>query len=338
MAGCLIGVDGGGTKTDYALFDLDGKLLSMRRAGPTNHEGLPGGFEDTKKEIVGNITYMLESFSMSVSDIKAAVFGLAGIDVPSQKDMGDEMIREFGISNFKVMNDSFLGIKAGSPTGIGVCSINGTGTTAGGIDIDGNWLQIGGTGLFFGDEAGGGYIAGMAIRAVYDSMCRFGIPTILLERFKEFFDMSSSMKFTESVYDNYYTGKVTTKQILTILFNAALEGDKAAVQVLEHSARMMGKSVSGCIAGLNFPNDVNIVLAGSIWQKCPVPELLEAFKNEIFKNTGKNCNYIPLTHPPVAGAVGWAREMYTGSFDLDFFKGTVSQIVSAVYDERKLRD
>jgi N-acetylglucosamine kinase-like BadF-type ATPase len=280
---------------------------------------------------------MLSTFSLSPKDVKAAVFGLAGIDVPSQKITAEEMISDFGISNFKVMNDSFLGIKAGSPTGFGVCSINGTGTTAGGIDPLGKWLQIGGTGLYFGDEAGGGFIAGMAIRAVYDAMCRFGPQTILKDEFSRFFDTSCPMKYTESVYDKYYSGDVDVKEILTVLFNASLGGDFAASAVLERSGRQMGRSVAGCINGLNFPDDVNVVLAGSISLKCPAPVLLESFKDEIKKHTAKICNYIPLKHPPVAGAVGWAREMYTGSFDREFFDLIVSQILTANYETSNIR-
>lgn len=329
MPDCLIGVDGGGTKTDYALFDTGGKLLLMRRAGGTNHEGMPNGFHDMKKEITGNMSDMLAKFALTPKDVKAAVFGLAGIDVPSQKAVAEEMISDFGIEKFKIMNDSFLGIKAGSPTGYGVCSINGTGTTAGGIDSEGNWLQIGGTGLYFGDEAGGGHIAGMTIRAVYDSMCRFGPATSMLSEFARFFDVTCPMKFTEAVYDDYYSGKVSTKDILTILFDAALDGDKAALAVLERSGRQMGSSVAGCISGLKFSDRVNVVLAGSVSLKCPVPILLDSFKDEIKKHTGRVCNYIPLTHPPVAGAVGWAREMYTGMFDKEFFDHIVPQIVNA---------
>lgn len=327
MTGCIIGVDGGGTKTDYIMFSENGKLLKMRRAGASNHEALPGGFDEMKSEIIGNVSAMLSECNLTPDSVQGAVFGLAGIDVPSQKIFAEKMISELGIKNFKVMNDSFLGIKAGSPTGFGVCSINGTGTTAGGIDPEGNWLQIGGTGTYFGDEAGGGHIAGMAIRAVYDSMCRFGMETSLLVKMSTVFNTKDSMSFTESIYDNYYTGKVTVKEVLTMLFEASLEGDKAASAVLERSGRQMGRSVAGCIKGLNFRDEVNIVMAGSVSLKCPAPVLLDSFKDEIGNLTNKQCNYIPLVHPPVAGAIGWAREIAVGSFDNSFFVNAVNQII-----------
>ncbi len=326
--GCLIGVDGGGTKTDYVIFDTEGGLLLAHRGGASNHEGLQGGFEEMRQEIIGNITDMLLKCGLKPGDVKAAAFGLAGIDVPSQKEIAEKMISEQGIEHFKVMNDSFLGIKAGSPSGVGVCSINGTGTTAGGIDVYGNWLQIGGTGYFFGDEAGGGHLSGMAIRAVYDAMYRCGPYTSMQEEMLRLFDGSGAMTFTESVYNKYYTDEISAIQILEILFKASMEGDAVASGILDRSGRQMGRSVSGCIRGLAFGDVVDVVIAGSVSLKCPSPVLLNAFKDEIATLSGKQCNYIMLAHPPVAGAIAWAREMSIGRFDKKFFDDAVVQIMS----------
>jgi len=78
---------------------------------------------------------------------------LAGVDTKKQQKELSKIISETGIRNFKVFNDAFLGIKAGSDKGYGICSINGTGTCCVGIDKNGEWLQVGGTGWTFGDEA-----------------------------------------------------------------------------------------------------------------------------------------------------------------------------------------
>lgn len=42
----VFGFDGGGTKTDCALYTLDGHLVSWRRYSGTNHENMPGGFSE----------------------------------------------------------------------------------------------------------------------------------------------------------------------------------------------------------------------------------------------------------------------------------------------------
>ena len=44
---CYIGVDGGGTKTHYALFDEQKTMLADCKTAGSNHENLEGGFDET---------------------------------------------------------------------------------------------------------------------------------------------------------------------------------------------------------------------------------------------------------------------------------------------------
>ena len=73
---------------------------------------------------------------------------------------------------FQLENDGILGVKAASPNGKGICSINGTGTVTVGVDDRGQFLQVGGVGYISGDEAGGSFIVRRTYQAVYDSFYR----------------------------------------------------------------------------------------------------------------------------------------------------------------------
>jgi N-acetylglucosamine kinase-like BadF-type ATPase len=174
MTKYVIGVDGGGTKTHYALFGSQGKFINFIQGGPANHEVYPDGYKGASKEIKSSVLKLLQQRRLKPEDISYSIFGLAGVDTKRQQKELSKIIRETGIRNFKVFNDAFLGIKAGSGKGYGICSVNGTGTCCVGIDKNGEWLQIGGTGWAFGDEAGAGYIGSAVIRKVYDSVYRCG--------------------------------------------------------------------------------------------------------------------------------------------------------------------
>ena len=43
----ILGVDGGNTKTDYYLFDIEGNFIDMYRGGTCSHEGLKDSFDGT---------------------------------------------------------------------------------------------------------------------------------------------------------------------------------------------------------------------------------------------------------------------------------------------------
>lgn len=310
MAKYVIGVDGGGTKTHYALSDSNGKLMSFIQGGPGNHEVYPDGYKGVSKEIKGSIYKLLQQSRLKPKDIDYSIFGLAGVDTKRQQKELSKIICETGIRNFKVFNDAFLGIKAGSDKGYGVCSINGTGTCCVGIDKNGDWLQIGGTGWSFGDEAGGGYIGDVVIRKVYDSIYRCGQQTIMKEMLFEKLGIDEESDFVDAVYEKVYSNKIKIADLSKIAFYTANEGDEVALELLRHSGREMAKSVIGVIRRLNFyyEEEIDIVIAGSVNLKGENPALIRMFKQEVCYGVKNKVRFIALQVPPVAGAVLWATE------------------------------
>jgi len=319
MTKYVIGVDGGGTKTHYALSDSNGKLMSFIQGGPGNHEVCPDGYKGVSKEIKGSIFKLLQQSRLKPEDIDYSIFGLAGVDTKRQQKELSKIICETGIRNFKVFNDAFLGIKAGSDKGYGVCNVNGTGTCCAGIDKNGDRLQVGGTGWIFGDEAGGAWISNVVIRKVYDSLYRCGQQTIMKEMLFEKLGINKEDEFVNAVYEKVYSDKVKRDDLSKIAFYAANEGDEVALELLRHSGREMAKSVIGVIRRLNFSyeEEIDIILAGSVNLKGENPALVEAFKQEICHRVKTKVCFMPLQVPPVAGAVLWAIEELNKGKDPD---------------------
>jgi len=260
--------------------------------------------------------------SLKPEDISYGVFGLAGVDTKRQKKELSIIISETGIRNFKVFNDAFLGIKAGSDKGYGICCINGTGTCCVGIDKNDEWLQIGGTGWTFGDEAGAGYMGSAVIRKVYDSVYRCGKKTIMKEMLFEKLRIDEESGLVDAVYEKVYSNKIKLTELSKIAFYAANQGDEVALELLRHSGRGMAKSVIGVIKRLDFSSEkeIDIILAGSINLKGENPELINAFKKEVCFREKNKVRFIPLQVPPVAGAVLWAIEEVNKSKNPDIRK------------------
>ncbi|QHQ59743.1 N-acetylglucosamine kinase [Anaerocolumna sedimenticola] len=304
----IIGVDGGGTKTDYLIFTTAGECVDNLRVGSRSHEVLEGGFTEVEEKILEDIKYLLTKNSINISEVSAAAFGLAGIDTPAQLSKIKGILNKTGL-NYVVSNDSLLGIKAGCPSGVGICSINGTGTVAAGINESGDILQVGGIGMATGDSAGGHYIASLAVRAVYDYYFRCGSRTILTEKIMKFFEIQDPIELLNAISDKFYSNREMDKTIVTYLFDAANESDAVAVDIVKELANQLAKSVSGCILGLDFKGSPEIVLAGSVWTKSKCPLLLSHFKECIYYYTGKKLEPFPLKVIPAAGAVLWALEL-----------------------------
>lgn len=305
----IIGVDGGGTKTDYLLFSTDGMYIDSMRVGSRSHEVLPGGFEEVEKTVLSDLEILLSRNSLEPSQIAAAAFGMAGIDTPSQLKIMEGILRKTNYNRIVLSNDSVLGIKAGCPSGIGICSINGTGTVVTGINEKGEILQVGGIGYASGDSAGGAFIAGMVLRAVYDYYYRCGAETILSEKIMNMYQITDPLELLNVINEKFYTDRSLDVNILTYLFEAANTGDVVAVGIVREVGEQLAKSVAGCIKALKFKDTPEVVLAGSVWLKSNCHLLPEHFKECIYRYSGKVIEPIRLQVIPATGAIIWALEL-----------------------------
>jgi len=314
MKKLILGVDGGNSKTDYFLFDSEGNFVDYQRGPTCSHEQFKesyrGAYEALKK--------VLEPFffrnDTTAAEVTAAVFGLAGVDTPIQKTNMEQVITDLGFTNFKVVNDSFLPIKAATSKGYGVCSINGAGTSSGGIDFFGHYLQVGGIGAIVGDEAGGFYIARAAVRACYDEQYRFGKPTSLSKIVMEMLGVTDKYYLMEAISTQAVTKKLDYNALTLAVFSEAAKGDLESIRILRQVGENTARSAGGAVVNLDFAGTPEIVLAGSVWVKGASPVMKEAFGKTISELTQKECKIIVLSVPPATGAVIWAMEIANGEF------------------------
>lgn len=343
--GYILGVDGGNTKTDYYLYNTslcntnlcctNQGLIGMYRGGTCSHEGLKDSFAGTYRVMKQVLDEFLPQYGLKVSDIEAACFGLAGDDFPSQQKKLDEVMVRLGFKNFKVVNDSMLGIKAGTTNGVGVCSINGTGTVAGGIGLDGKTIQVGGIGEVVGDEAGGRFIARKVIRAAFDEVMRCGIKTSLTPIVFNLLNLEKPELLMESIAEVYLTGKVDYNILTIACFEEANKQDEASLTILKTMADNLARSASGAVLHLNLPPHPEIVLAGSVYVKGSCPVLIDEFKKKVKEYTKKDCDIKVLTVPPATGAIIWALELYQGSYPtLNVRQSIIEEVKKALEDQK----
>jgi len=311
MGRYVLGLDGGGTKTQAALFDVNANFVDLIKWGPTNHEMMPGGYAELKYELDELLNELLNRNSIDRKEIISAAFGMAGVDTRKQHSIITGIIKDLGIENFILSNDAYLGVKAGCPSGIGICVINGTGCSVAGIDKTGAMLQIGGQGDLTGDVGGSGSIGMEAIKRVYNHLFRLEPYTLLKDILFKQLGITSKYDFMEVLTNALENGSLDICEVGKQVFDAANLGDVTAINILKSVGRDLGRSVNGAICELDFKYEetIEVVLAGSVNVKGSNPSLINALKEEVIqKNPEKMFNFILLKQPPVAGAVIWALE------------------------------
>ncbi len=305
----ILGVDGGNTKTDYYLFDIDGNFIDMYRGTTCSHEGLPDSFEGSYRVMKSVFDVFLAKHNITPQDIEASVFGLAGDDLPYQQTKLEEVVMRLGFKNFKIVNDSALGIKVGTTNGYGVCSVNGTGTSVSGIDINGKCIQVGGIGSITGDEAGGKFLSRKVVRSAFDEIMRHGQKTSLTPIVRELLNNTNDEMLMEDIVLKFLAQKVDYNVLTIACFEEANKKDQVAMNLLIEMADNLARSAAGAVDRLDLGDNPEIVLAGSVYVKGSCPILVDEFKKRINIYTGKQCITKVLSVPPATGAIVWALEL-----------------------------
>ncbi len=303
----VIGVDGGGTKTDCLLFDLDGRMVDHLRWGTTSHEFLDGGYEACEREILSMLHALFEKNGILPYQIKTGVFGMAGVDTAYQEKRVSEIVAKSRIGDYLVCNDGYLGIKAGTTNGVGINVINGTGCSFEGINAYGKMMQIGGQSVVLDDVAGGYIIGRNIIYLAHRELFLNGEKTVLTQMLMNEMGVSDGVALMDELVGRVGDKTVEIKHFSHWIFEAAALGDAVAAGYLKDMGRKMAEYCKSLIRNLELYREktIEIVLIGSGFLRAEDGTHISAMREEI--TSEYPCAVLkPLAQKPVSGAVLWA--------------------------------
>ena len=307
-----IGVDGGGTKTYYALFDEQKNIVADFKTSGSNHESLDGSFDAAVDILWSGITGLLQSAGKTLADVRFTLMGLAGVDHPFQHDALYERLEKKGLRDFAIFNDGFIVVKAGSVSGAAIGLNNGTGTCCNAIDSTGTMLQLAGLGEYSGDMGNGHWIATMAYRAIYDDVYLGIRPTTMTADYYHAFELGSREDFLSAV--SAFETEDAEDHIRTLIdafFAGVEENDEACLEILDRMAERSARLIAAHAAQLRFDGDeIEVVLSGSILTKLPSERYLQAIREKVSQFSERRFTFIKLSVPPVMGCINWIMQDY----------------------------
>jgi len=304
----FLAVDGGGTKTQMALYDAEAnKIIDLMSFGATNHELLSGGFAQMRVDLHEMIRQMLDKHGLSPADIHHSAWGMSGLDTQTQYHIIHGFIKEAGFEHFSLCNDCDLGIKATLPEGYGICLVNGTGFNVVGINEQGARYQIGSLFELTGDYGGGQILGQEAIRLTYMNLFRHRRETILTKLVMDKYEITSRHDFTDRVMEWRDSGKLPVPGLAKCIYDAAALGDEEAEAVLKRMSLEYALCAKSLIEEIPFADDtINAVLIGSLFTKewSDVPRRLQTDLKRIMPEKEFVMHIQQCL--PVAGALAWA--------------------------------
>lgn len=293
--GYLLAVDGGGTKTELALVEPDGKVIRRLALGPSNYQNV--GVDAARSVLHEGIS---ELKSEAGGELLGACLGLAGLDTPTDERIYRDMVDQlFGTDAAKVRieNDCFIALHSGTLGAAGIAIIAGTGSMAIGVDEGGQRARSGGWGYRFGDEGSGYFIGYQAfVRAVRSRDGR-APQTVLATMIEE--KLGSPLFDLVTRYTAEDPGPDTIGALAPLVTEAARSGDLVARQILADAADELVLAAKAIWKQLTFDRrPVPVVLAGGAFNSDLLREQVEA---GLCRDLG-DVECLRPAVPPVAGA------------------------------------
>jgi len=266
MSRYVIGVDGGGTKTEFVLLDYSGNIIGRERGDSTNYQAVGGA--KLKQELINCYNRLLNSTNVSSSKIEQIFLGLAGAGRESDRK---EIIALFRDTEFDgkiaVDSDAMVALAGAFGTGPGIIVISGTGAICFGKNSKGTIVRAGGWGYLLGDEGSGYFIGREAIIAALKDLDGRGEKTNLREKIAEHFKLSSIDQIIPQVYQNRID-RIAIANLAPIVFEQTNRGDAIAEEIIRTAGKELGKLAKAVAQQLNFEADeIKVALIGSIFKQ-----------------------------------------------------------------------
>ncbi len=296
----IVGVDGGGTKTDILLCREDGSCCGRTVVGGSNHQLI--GLEQAGKTLLSGIEALLESQGVKRKELAAVCLGLSGADFEEDIRALEGIIAPLGQQvPCKVINDAWLPLAAMAPTGAGAVSICGTGHNTAVRMADGKRLQISALGYVLGNWGGGNMLTTQAMHAAMRAAEHTGEATRLTEELPRAYGQADMLALQREFYLNHCQGMYAAP-VPQMVSRLAAEKDAVCIRLLEHDGRVQAEMTAGLIAHAGLQaRSLPVVLAGGLYLKDTSGYLVKGYREELLRRCPK-ARLMLLDKPPVVGA------------------------------------
>ncbi|GJQ42864.1 MAG: N-acetylmuramic acid/N-acetylglucosamine kinase [Ignavibacteriaceae bacterium] len=301
----LIGIDGGGTKTDCAIADLSGKIIQQSSGKPSNF--LIIGVEETVRNIFALIEENIFALEGDFSDVKQIVIGVAGAGRDEDAKLLEKGFKDFAdeegihFKGVKVISDAHIALEGAFPDSAGCILIAGTGSILFGKDEKGVIHRVGGFGRLIGDEGSGYSIGRKALNAVSKSSDGRGEETLISELLNSKMNSGSANAIINKVYNE----KLDVASVAKIVIEAAEEGDLIAEDILDEEADELVLHIRSLIEKFRT-NILSVAFSGSLIDN-------ENFYSDLLKrkikSTLPNVKITQAVLSPIGGAILFAKKL-----------------------------
>jgi N-acetylglucosamine kinase-like BadF-type ATPase len=299
----VVAADGGNSKTDLVLANIEGEVLARVRTAGTrpNIDGMPA-MASTLAAAARSAAAQAGATSISVG-----AFYLANVDLPDDETAATDALRRLRIAERVVVRNDVLAIlRAGTTRGWGVAITAGAGINAVGVHPDGREARFLALGDVSGDWGGAYSVGAAALGAAVRAGDGRGPATVLCSMVEETYHAAP-----EDVAVAVSRGQIRRRALRDLapgVLRAADGGDSAACEIVLRLADNAADFAVALLRRLDLTGaDADVVLGGRLLQSGN-RVLLDRVRDRVAA-AAPDARLRVLDTPPVAGALATALEL-----------------------------
>ncbi len=288
----LLGIDGGGTKTEFLLTDISGQ--EIRRIIPGGSNPVNMGIENSCSVLSDGIKRICEGINYSELSVFA---GIAGAKTGDNEKRINDFLSFFGFASYSVGSDIDLALELALGDGNGTAVIMGTGIVA--FSRNGEKLyRTGGRGYMI-DRGGSGFHFGSdALNSAFSFLDgREGSETIL-----KLIENKLVKPLEEVAGEIYKGGPSFVASFAPVVFEAHSLGDCKAEEIIDRNAKEVADLINGALKISENAEKKVVICGGLAKQK-------EALCPFIKKYLADDVKLLFNTEPMVNAAVSKAQKL-----------------------------
>lgn len=263
---CVIGIDGGGTKTHLLCTSLEGDVLAEVYGGSSNL------CSNSAQMVRANLIELFERMYKTLGEeveILGVCLGTAGLIAKGAKEQLTEMLTSLTKATVvEVVGDMETALVANIEDEAGVLIISGTGAIGCGMDLNHQTYRSGGWGHLVGDEGSAYWIAMQGLRYALKGYDGRGSETALYEAFKKELGVKSHQALISMLYQVDFN-KMKMAALSRVVAQIADEGDEVARLILKEAGDELAYLCASIIKKMKLDDlgDFKIICSGSVLVK-----------------------------------------------------------------------
>lgn len=298
-----LGVDGGGTKTAFALLDADGALLARHQSGSAYY--LETGLEQAAAMLRHGVGETLALAGVAPQAVSFAFFGLPAYGEDSLLQAALDALPGdlLAPARYRCGNDMLCSWAGSLVCGDGVSIIAGTGSIAYG-QYGGREARAGGWGELFSDEGSAYWIAREGLN-LFSRMSDWRAPRgPLYDIIRASAQLGADLDLCAEVYSRRKGERSQVAQFARLVQQAAAAGDGQAQAIFARAAEELAAIVDAVRRQLRVPAEVALPVSYSGGAFNPASPLPRSFGQAL----GRLGSFVltPPVFEPVIGAALYA--------------------------------